>query len=314
MEMKILEEKIKSYIQKSKTKRPINSSDKQRIKSANFTKILKNKIFKGYEKIKFVQDKNFNIRKFLKSKPEDKYLLSDEKYNIYYDNKYLNKYKPLTENEYFLVKNLSIKSNSQSKQIENHKSKSTKDLFITENKKLKIKKKLRSKRQKLYDINENKSNINDSSKIFNSYNENDIYSKYPFIYLEKIEDNIIHPKDMRNYPHYISKYKDKNRNQEYFLYNLSHPKDKKVKNIYRSLTPRIPINKSKVKLNNYKKEIENYYLMSFSPSKIKEKYINKNFCINSFDNNKIRKTVYENLFKIPLENSQHSIKNENLKI
>ena len=39
-------------------------------------------LFKGYERIKFVTDKSFNIKYFLKQKPEEEYLPSNEKYNI----------------------------------------------------------------------------------------------------------------------------------------------------------------------------------------------------------------------------------------
>jgi hypothetical protein len=203
-------------------------------------------------------------------------LLSDEKYNIYYDYKYLNKYNPLRKKNYFLIKNLSVNSNAiqTQKQLKDHKSKSTNDIFITDNKRIPVKRRQIIKKAKLYDINNNKINVNDSSKIFNCFIEKTLYSKYPFIYLDKIEDNIVHPTDMRNYPHYISKYKDKNKNQEYFLYNLSHIKEKKIKNIYRSITPRLYLNKNKCNLNNKSiKEIENDNFMSFCHSKTKKKNI-----------------------------------------
>ena len=264
MEMKLLEEKIKIYIQKAKKDKIITPIAKKRIKTANFTKILKNKIFKGYEKIRIVQNKNFNINKFLKSKPEEKYLLSDERYNIYYDNKYLNKYKPISQSNFFLLKNMTVINKSQTNINKNIRHKSASQLLNNEkNKNIR-----KLKRQALYEnkIKENASNINDSSKIFNSIKENSLCSKYPFIYLEKIPDEIVNPTDMRNYPHYIPKYKDKNKNQEYFLYNLSHLKEKKVKNIYHCLTPR-PKNRLK---NNEINKNEKFYLVSFSPEKIKE--------------------------------------------
>ena len=316
MEISTLEEKIKSYMQKSNTQIVNNSSNKKRLKSASFTKILKNKIFKGYEKIKFMKNKSFNMKYFLKSKPEEKYLLSDEKYNIYYEKKYLNKYNHIPKKDYFLIKNLSARTNliSPHKQLKNNKSKSAKDLFITDKKRIPVKRRQMPKKSKLYDRNVNKININDSSKIFNCYYEYTLYSKYPFIYVDKIEDNIANPTDMKNYPHYISKFKDKNKNQEHFLFNISHLKEKKNKNIYKSITPRLFLNKNKENINNRNiKELENCYLISFSPLKFKEKYINKNFCINSFDNNKIKNIINEK-YKIPLENSKCLVNDDSLKL
>ena len=296
MEMKLLEEKIKSYIQKVKKDKIISPIAKKRIKTANFTKILKNKIFKGYEKIKIVRNKNFNINKFLKSKPEEKYLLSDERYNIYYDNKYLNKYKPISQSNFFLLKNITVINKSQTNINKNIKHKSTSQLLLNNEKNKNIRK---LKRQALYEnkIKEIASNINDSSKIFNNIKENSLCSKYPFIYLEKIPDEIVNPTDMRNYPHYIPKYKDKNKNQEYFLYNLSHLKEKKVKNIYHCLTPK-PKNRLK---NNEINKNEKFYLVSFSPEKIKEN-INKKFNIDSIHNHKIKKMFYKTFSDIQSKN------------
>jgi len=309
MEIGILEYKIKSYLQKDNGPNKIIQPEKKRIKTASFTKILKNKIFKGYERIKYIQNKNFNINKFLKGKPEEKYLPTDAKYNIYYDYKYLNKYKPMSKKDSFLLQNISVSTKNNPKKIKYFKNKSSGDLFLTENKNIKYLKRNKFKKPLFFEKDNNKSNINDSSKIFSNNIENNLYSKYPFIYLEKTPDDIINPTDMRNYPHYIPKYRDKNRNQQYFLYNLSHLEDKKIKNIYHSLTPRIPINNnSKNKI--IEKEIsESQFLLALSPD-IKKEYNNLkyNFYINSIDNNKIKKLLYKRIYKIPIEYSKYNIR------
>ena len=262
MEIGLLENKIKSYLQKDKSYNIKQSPEKKRIKTAYFTKILKNKIFKGYEKIKFINNKKFSMNKFLKSKPEEKYLPSDAEYDIYYDFKYLNKYKPISKKDYFLLKNISVTTKSLPKNTKKAKNKSSSDLFLTEDKTVKYINKRKIKKPILFEKENNKSNINDSTKIFGKNKANISYSKYPFIYLEKMPDDIIHPTDMRNYPHYIPKYKDKNRKQQYFLYNLSHTKEKKVKNIYHCLTPRISTNKNRAEsFNEPKKNGKIYYII-----------------------------------------------------
>ena len=299
MEIKLLEEKIKSYllkVKKDKIKTPLM---KKRIKTASFTKLLKNKIFKGYERIKFVQNKNFNINKFMRSNPEEKYLLSDERYNIYYDSKYLNKYKQISQNDFFLLKNITFSTKSPKNINKNIRSKSRPELLLSEDR-IKNRDIKKLKRPILYDNTENKSNINDSSKIFNSFRENSLCSKYPFVYLEKAPDEIVNPTDMRNYPHYIPKYKKKNKNQEYFLYNLSHLKEKKVKNIYHCLSPKASIDIKKKLLKKEENNDKNFCLISLSPNKKRENNIK--FNINLIDNNKIKKVFMKTLFNISSKN------------
>ena len=92
--------------------------ERQRIQSAQFSKRIKNMLFKGYERIKFVTDKSFNIKYFLKQKPEEEYLPSNEKYNIYYDSKFLHKYNDDSKNISFLLKS-SFNTNQKRKKNKN---------------------------------------------------------------------------------------------------------------------------------------------------------------------------------------------------
>ena len=54
-------------------------------------KILFNSVGFAY-KIKLVNSKNFNLKFFLSTKPEEKYLPTNEQYSIFYENKYLGKW------------------------------------------------------------------------------------------------------------------------------------------------------------------------------------------------------------------------------
>ena len=294
MEIKILKNKINSYLHKTQNKKIVTTPEKRRLQTINLTKILKNKIFKGYEKIKLLQNKNFDINQFINNKPEENYLLTDEKYNIYYSNKYLNKYKPISKRDSFLLKSISIENKNIPKKLKNSKCKS--ELELTKIKKLKIKYNSRQRGELLKEKNKNKYNINDSSKVFDDKMQNQLFSKYPLIYLEKQYDEIMTPTDMKNYPHYIPKYKDKNRKQEYFLHNLSHSKEKIVKNIYHSLTPRISIKKRKQKKYIDKNENKNFVLSSFSPQDNQD----YNF-VNIINNNRLKKLLIQKLFSISSE-------------
>ena len=80
-------EKTNSSLGASKSQK--NLMIRKRIQSSNFTQILKNRHFKGYNRIKFVNRKDFNLESFLSDNPEEKYLPNNEQYNIYYENKYL---------------------------------------------------------------------------------------------------------------------------------------------------------------------------------------------------------------------------------
>ena len=291
MESGIFNDKIKGHLEKGE--KPNVISDRKRKQSAIFSKLLKNKLFKGYQKIKFLRNKNFNMDKFIRTNPGEKYLPTDEKYNIYYEYKFLNKYKCMTDRELSLRNNISVQTNKANickKKVVNLKNQSTMNFFLTEN----DKKVQKNRSLKIFDIKKIKENINinENKKIWNDNDESFLYSRYPFIYLNRIPDEIVNPKDMRNYPHYIQKYKDKNRNQQSFLYSLSHNKEKKEKNIYRHLTPKKNYYKLKIKKKIDTKEIEKCLSVS-SPVKNEENSFFNNLYI-IIDNPKIKRILGKN--------------------
>ena len=226
-------EKTNSSLGASKSQK--NLMIRKRIQSSNFTQILKNRHFKGYNRIKFVNRKDFNLESFLSDNPEEKYLPNNEQYNIYYENKYLNKYKINPKYDSLKLKNSLTKQNFRKMKTFKNKSASFSSIFDIDKTNFSPFQRIR---KSFFDIENNKSNINESIKIFENEEEKNIFSKYPFLLFDKLPDNINHPKNLRNYPHYSPKYKQKNKKQKYFLFMLSHQKDKKIKNIFRSITPR----------------------------------------------------------------------------
>ena len=100
---------MSTFIKKESSKSLISCKSQEkllirkRMQSAKLTEMLKHKMFKGYNKIKLINSKKFDLKTFLSNYPEDKYLPTSEKYNIYYENKYLknkeedSKYIPLKD-------------------------------------------------------------------------------------------------------------------------------------------------------------------------------------------------------------------------
>ena len=146
----------------------------------------------------------------------------------------------------------------------------------------------------MHDIENNKLNINSSKKIFKNKREENAFSKYPFVFFDKKPDNINNPKGLRNYPYYNPKYKQKNREQQYFLFTLSHHKEKKVKNLYRCLSARTIHKKDKINKrtdNSSFKSNNKYKLVSFSYSSKKEKNLNLNILINSAKADRLKRLL-----------------------
>lgn len=276
---------------------------KKRIQSANFTKYIKNKIFKGYNKIKFVKSKDFNLRLFLSHNPEEKYLPTSEKYNIYYENKYLSKFKNDSKRVNLLLKNSITYLKIKKKKSFRNKSVSFSSKFDYEHDIL-----YRTQRKRkpcLNNIESNKSNfnVNSSRIIFKNKREENAFSKYPFVFFNKLPDNVNNPKGLRNYPYYNPKYKQKNINQQHFLFTISHQKEKKVKNLFRSLsagTIHKQYNKDE-NSSNCEKNKNKYNLVSFSCSAKKEKELNINKLINSIKSANLKRYLIKkntvNFFK-----------------
>lgn len=270
--------------------------ERQRMQSAQFTKRIKNMLFKGYERIKFVTDKSFNIKYFLKQKPEEEYLPSNEKYNIYYDSKFLHKYNDDSKNISFLLKN-SLTPIKKGKKIKINKStnkscdfspiysKGKKNILNNQNENSLILK-----------LDNGKSNINNSKKIFGVEEEKNLFSRYSMIYFDKMPDYIYSPNDLRNYPHYNAKYKQRNRAQEKFLFTISHKKEKNVKNIFRSLSPKITYKKYYIKemINNSLKEDYKYNLFSISCSAKNRNNLKINKLIDSAKVKKFKNFLIKN--------------------
>ena len=258
---------------------------RKRIQFEKFSEIIRNKIFKGYNKIKFMKSKDFNMNEFLSQNQAEKYLLTSEKYNIYYENKYLKKCK--TDSKYaslFLKNSLIInKDNKKKKPTKNNSISFSSTLNKEKNNQFTPK---RFAKPILSYMESGKLRIDDELKITKNEEENKIFSKYPFIIFDKTPDNIYNPVNLNNYPHYNPKYKQKNRNQQSFLFNLSHQKIKKVKNIFRCQTPHINFKNNSY--NNYKpsKASNKYNFVSFSYSTIKENSLN---LINSIKTPKLKK-------------------------
>ena len=237
---------MSTFIKKESCKSLISSKSQEkllirkRIQSAKLTEILKHKMFKGYNKIKLVNSKQFDLKSFLSNNPEDKYLPTSEKYNIYYENKYLknkeedSKYIPLKDS---LIINKPKNCRKKMPFSSWNSSFSTTTNFF-------FRKRVKSARLNIsYNYRTNKLNINESKKIFENENEKNIFSKYSFLIFDRKPDCIYNPKNLRNYLHYKPKNRQKNKNQQKFLYSLSHHKEKKVKNIYNSFTKRTYIKK-----------------------------------------------------------------------
>jgi hypothetical protein len=249
-------------------------------------------MFKGYNKIKFINNKKFDLKTFLNNNPEDKYLPTSEKYNIYYENKFLSKYNTDTKNVSSLLKN-SI-TNEKPKKKKSFKNKSISFCSKFDIDKTNFSTSRRLTRPFMQDIDNNKLNINSSKKIFKNKREENAFSKYPFVFFDRRPDNINNPKDLRNYPYYNPKYKQKNREQQYFLFTLSHHKEKKVKNLYRCLSSRTihkkPIINKRID-NNSLKSNNKYKLVSFSYSSKKEKNLNLNNLINSAKADRLKRIL-----------------------
>ena len=265
---------MSTFIKKESSKSLISCKSQEkllirkRMQSAKLTEILKHKMFKGYNKIKLINSKKFDLKTFLSNYPEDKYLPTSEKYNIYYENKYLknkeedSKYIPLKDS-------LIINKPKNSRETKMPFSSWNSSFSTTTN--ISFRNRVKSAElNKSYNYRTNKTNkmnINESKKIFENENEKKIFSKYSFLIFDKKPDCIYNPKNLRNYLHYKLKNRQKNKNQEKFLYNLSHHKEKKVKNIYNSFTKRTYIkkNKNKSSYSSYN-EIDKCNLISFSCS------------------------------------------------
>lgn len=275
---------------------------KRRIESANFTKIIKNRIFKGYNKIKFIKSKDFNLKHFLSQNPEEKYLLSSEEYNIYYENKFLRKFKTDTKNVSSLLTNSIINTRGKNRKTFKNKSVSFDSKFDLESNYSTTK---RIKRSHLNNLENNKSNcnINNSREVFKNKREEKAFSKYPFVFFDKMPDNVNNPKNLRNYPYYNPKYKQKNRNQQSFLFTISHHKEKKIKNLYRCQSART-IHKNYNRgqsLNSSFNNKDNYNFISFSYSTKKENSLVLKKFITSIKNAKLKRSFkkknYFNFFK-----------------
>ena len=264
---------------------------RKRIQNSYFTKLIKNKIFKGYNKIKLVNSKNFNLKCFLSKKPEEKYLPTNEQYSIFYENKYLGKYNTDNKNFSLLLKNSIINEKGKNrKSLPNSEVAFPSDYEI---RKTNLPNTQRVKRPfpALNVINNNKIKANNGRKIFQNRREESTFSDYPFVIFNKLPDNINNPKDLKNYPYYNPKFRQKNKEQQSFLFTLSHPIEKKIKNQYRCFSSRI-IHKNKNKhINRSYINNDKYKLVSFYYSDKKDKNYELKRLINSIKTDKFKKLI-----------------------
>ena len=149
----------KRFFQSNKLKNAIS-------KNKNLVKILNNKMFKGFNKIKTLMNPNFNIDEFIQ-KVSDNYYPIDENYEIYYQKKYLSKLKNRKASfSTFKFNNPTNESNNISKTLS--KSKTQSEFFITNNNE-NLKKK-----NKIYSILDNYREKNVNDEIFLNQKEKKI--------------------------------------------------------------------------------------------------------------------------------------------
>ncbi len=210
----------KRFFQSNKLKNAIS-------KNKNLVKILNNKMFKGFNKIKTLMNPNFNIDEFIQ-KVSDNYYPIDENYEIYYQKKYLSKLKNRKASfSTFKFNNPTNESNNISKTLS--KSKTQSEFFITNNNE-NLKKK-----NKIYSILDNYREKNVNDEIFLNQKEKKITTSYPIIMIEKLHNNEQNPPIKLNESFYNFKndkfdYLNKShsfkkmlsRYQSDFLYHLSH--------------------------------------------------------------------------------------------
>ena len=210
----------KRFFQSNKLKNAI-------LKNKNLVKILNNKMFKGFNKIKTLMNPNFNIDEFI-NKVADNYYPIDENYEIYYQKKFLSKLKNRKASfSTFKFNNPTNESNNISKTLS--KSKTQSEFFITNNNE-NLKKK-----NKIYSILDNYREKNVNDEIFLNQKEKKITTSYPIIMIEKLHNNEQNPPIKLNNSYYNYKndkygylnksnsFKKKlSRYQSDFLYHLSH--------------------------------------------------------------------------------------------
>ena len=210
----------KRFFQSNKLKNAI-------LKNKNLVKILNNKMFKGFNKIKTLMNPNFNIDEFI-NKVADNYYPIDENYEIYYQKKFLSKLKNRKASySTFKYNNQINESNNISKTLS--KSKTQSEFFITNNNYNS------KKKNKIYSILDNYREKNVNDEIFLNQKEKKITTSYPIIMIEKLHNNEQNPPIKLNNSYYNYKndkygylnksnsFKKKlSRYQSDFLYHLSH--------------------------------------------------------------------------------------------
>jgi hypothetical protein len=210
----------KRFFQSNKLKNAI-------LKNKNLVKILNNKMFKGFNKIKTLMNPNFNIDEFIQ-KVSDNYYPIDENYEIYYQKKYLSKLKNRKASfSTFKFNNPTNESNNISKTLS--KSKTQSEFFITNNNYNS------KKKNKIYSILDHYREKNVNDEIFLNQKEKKITTSYPIIMIEKLHNNEQNPPIKLNNSYYNYKndkygylnksnsFKKKlSRYQSDFLYHLSH--------------------------------------------------------------------------------------------
>ena len=211
----------KRFFQSNKLKNAI-------LKNKNLVKILNNKMFKGFNKIKTLMNPNFNIDEFI-NKVADNYYPIDENYEIYYQKKYLSKLKnrKASFSHFKFNNNPTYESNNISKTLS--KSKTQSEFFITNNNYNS------KKKNKIYSILDNYREKNVNDEIFLNQKEKKITTSYPIIMIEKLHNNEQNPPIKLNNSYYNYKndkygylnksnsFKKKlSRYQSDFLYHLSH--------------------------------------------------------------------------------------------
>ena len=210
----------KRFFQSNKLKNAI-------LKNKNLVKILNNKMFKGFNKIKTLMNPNFNIDEFI-NKVADNYYPIDENYEIYYQKKFLSKLKNRKASySTFKYNNQINESNNISKTLS--KSKTQSEFFITNNNYNS------KKKNKIYSILDHYREKNVNDEIFLNQKEKKITTSYPIIMIEKLHNNEQNPPIKLNNSYYNYKndkygylnksnsFKKKlSRYQSDFLYHLSH--------------------------------------------------------------------------------------------
>ena len=200
-----------------------NNKDKAKNKNKKFTSTIKNKMFKGYEKVRNKMQNNFDMtdsfqRFSYDSQTNTKYNLNRLEKEDNYSSKTINLNGKFTKNNCNNLNNLSIEHLSKTKKDDYNNTLNklfftTSNIFKNKKPNLSFKNDSNTKNTQFY-FKENKYLIN---KLFPDINEINKYSNLPFFSLNKVKSPYKMKLNENNKKEVKKKFP-----QEEFLYKISH--------------------------------------------------------------------------------------------